>query len=234
MVNLGNQVLFGIALVWTPKSALASFHRSQAIVKDDVFRNQGRHQQNHRDLEVMVNASFAPLSCNSQMQIPCASFSTVGASYTSNGMLTIPCGKCVTMDITDNRTLTYAGGMRIIGQLDFPNSAQVVIKTSSVIVEGELSMVSTDPITGTPKIKFILTGSAPVIFTPSTPNQMACGLQGCNVGPKAIVVAGGKLNVKGIADDCPTVAFMLSKDDEPQQTPSVRLRVPYTARVRST
>mmetsp|Transcript_21116 Transcript_21116/g.30168 ORF Transcript_21116/g.30168 Transcript_21116/m.30168 type:complete len:1724 (+) Transcript_21116:152-5323(+) len=233
MVTLSNRILLGLALVLAPRPGLAFFYRSREstvaaadsilvtpeTITNVVYTNE-KEQQQHRDLQTLGNASFVPLSCNSPMQSPCDSFSSVGASYTTSGLLTIPCGKCVTMDITDNRTLTFTGGMRIIGQLDFPNSA-VVIKTSSVIVEGELSMVSTDPITGTPKIKVILTGSAPVIFTPSTPNQMACGLQGCNVGPKAIVVAGGKLNVKGIADDCPTVAFMLSKDDEAQQTPSV-------------
>jgi hypothetical protein len=69
-------------------------------------------------------------------------------------------------------------------------------------------MTSTDAITGSPKVKFIMTGTAAVTFTPSAPNSMVCGTSGCNIGSKAIVVAGGKLNIKGISDSCPTVAYM--------------------------
>mmetsp|Transcript_21119 Transcript_21119/g.30171 ORF Transcript_21119/g.30171 Transcript_21119/m.30171 type:complete len:1744 (+) Transcript_21119:152-5383(+) len=229
MVTLSNRILLGLALVLAPRPGLAFFYRSREstvaaadsilvtpeTITNVVYTNE-KEQQQHRDLQTLGNASFVPLSCNSPMQSPCDSFSSVGASYTTSGLLTIPCGKCVTMDITDNRTLTFTGGMRIIGKLDFPNSAVVMIKTPSVIIEGELSIISTDVVTGTPKIKFILTGSSPVTFTPSSPNSLLCGSSGCNVGPKAIVVAGGKLDVKGIADDCPTVAYMmdmgLSKD----------------------
>jgi hypothetical protein len=166
----------------------------------------------HRNLQSLINVSFAQLSCNDPMQSPCDTYSAVGASYTSNGRLTIPCGKCVTMDITDNSTLTFSGGMRIIGKLNFPNEAIVIIRTTSLIVEGELSMTSTDAITGSPKVKFIMTGTAAVTFTPSAPNSMVCGTSGCNIGPKAVVIAGGKLNIRGISDSCPTVAYMEDMD----------------------
>jgi hypothetical protein len=116
------------------------------------------------------------------------------------------------MDINDNSTLTFSGGMRIIGKLIFPNEALVTIRTTSLIVEGELSMTSTDAVTGSPKVKFIMTGTAAVTFTPTAPNSTACGTSGCNIGPKAIVVAGGQLNIKGISDTCPTVAYMEDMD----------------------
>jgi len=197
VLRLCNLYLLGLAVVLSADPSVAFFSRffrsvdsavdatDSILVKSESIQDVILPQEleHHRNLQTLSNSPFAQLTCNSPMSA-CAPYSAVGAAYTANGLLTIPCGKCVTMDVTDNSTLTFSGGMRIIGKLVFPNEAVVTIRTTSVIVEGELSMTSTDPITGSPKVKFIMTGTTAVTFTPTAPNSAVCGSSGCNVGPR--------------------------------------------------
>eukprot|EP00591_Stephanopyxis_turris_P000751 CAMPEP_0195512226 /NCGR_PEP_ID=MMETSP0794_2-20130614/4252_1 /TAXON_ID=515487 /ORGANISM="Stephanopyxis turris, Strain CCMP 815" /LENGTH=1612 /DNA_ID=CAMNT_0040639961 /DNA_START=347 /DNA_END=5185 /DNA_ORIENTATION=+ len=111
------------------------------------------------------------------------------------------------MDITDARTVAL-DGLHIQGKLEFPNTAKLTINTQKVIVEGELVMTNTDVITGTPKVKIVMTGSTEQVFEPHSSNAAGCGGAGqsCAIGKKAFVVAGGKLTINGMPDTCPSWA----------------------------
>lgn len=62
-------------------------------------------------------------------------------------------------------------------------------------------------------VKIILTGTEDVEFYPdiATENEMACGMNmtdstllPCNIGMKPFAVAGGRLDINAIHDDCPS------------------------------
>mmetsp|Transcript_16327 Transcript_16327/g.23934 ORF Transcript_16327/g.23934 Transcript_16327/m.23934 type:complete len:1770 (-) Transcript_16327:229-5538(-) len=153
---------------------------------------------------------FYPLTCNNAMT-PCTPWSITVQSYTNGaGKVTIPCGKCLTMDKTDASTLDVVGGLHIEGKLDVPNSARVTIRTPFIIVEGELSMTSEEKVTDTPNIRVIMTGDSDISFVPNSQNANACGGFGqpCQIGSKPIVVAGGKLNIIGLPPTCPTWVYL--------------------------
>ena len=164
--------------------------------------------------------TFQPLDCNSNPWSNCGSnlVSSIIASGTAT--LTIPCGQCYTFDVEGNVTL---GGLDIQGKLLFPLNHKVNIYTPYVVVQGELEInvnhatISPDHVS----TNFILTGTQDVLFTPTeSPNQNACSgatLGKCNLGKKAFVIAGGKLNIRGMPDDdtspspCATYTPVLKK-----------------------
>eukprot|EP00593_Proboscia_inermis_P002038 CAMPEP_0171295950 /NCGR_PEP_ID=MMETSP0816-20121228/4613_1 /TAXON_ID=420281 /ORGANISM="Proboscia inermis, Strain CCAP1064/1" /LENGTH=220 /DNA_ID=CAMNT_0011769025 /DNA_START=46 /DNA_END=705 /DNA_ORIENTATION=+ len=90
---------------------------------------------------------FGPLQCNVDASIhsdECLSnavgFSTLFSEEELFATLTIPCGRCVTMDYTDGETITIPGGLNVVGRLHFPSSTNVVVRTTAVFVQGSWSM----------------------------------------------------------------------------------------------
>ena len=141
---------------------------------------------------------FKPLMCNSEIFKAGASCtrtwsSMFGTAETHSSRIVIPCGVCIVMNHASG-TLNLDGGIDIQGKLIVPDDFSIDIITPTIIVQGELSMTSTKPITGIPKIKVTLVGSNDVTFTPIDINAKACqGLTTCNAGKKSFVVAGGKV-----------------------------------------
>jgi hypothetical protein len=153
----------------------------------------------------LAQTTFKPLTCNAAYS-PCISWTSAQGPYTNSttGWVRIPCGKCVTMDITDRRLVNIAGGLQIQGKLVIPPTARVTLAMTMMVVEGELEITSTDAITGTPKVTFQIKNSATVpSFKPHPLNAKACDGSTCQLGSQAIVVAGGKLTIKGMPDNCP-------------------------------
>lgn len=131
---------------------------------------------------------LTPLACNSGIDfntLPCTSLSSL---LPAAGNLQIPCGTCVQVDITDGRTVELPGGLLISGMLHFPPSANVHIRTTSVLVEGTLKIET--PTLGN-QVKFSLFGVDNVMYTSAEAGSKCKG--GCNLGLKPIAVVGGTL-----------------------------------------
>jgi hypothetical protein len=132
---------------------------------------------------------FVPLGCNEMIGV-CKPWSTqFGTKSTYSKRLNIPCGECVIMDMN---SLTLNGGLDIRGKLVVPDGHDVTLHSTVIVVQGELEMNATKAVDGVPLIRFVMTGPDENFFTPIRENQDACS-GACNVGKKAIVVAGGKL-----------------------------------------
>jgi G8 domain len=138
---------------------------------------------------------FLPLTCNSNLaSVACSTWSSVfGTSTTQATQITIPCGRCITMDLTGN--LDLLGGLDVIGKLDFPDGYNVNVTATMIVVQGELQMTSSKPVDGVPAIRFTMVGNdTSLTFTPVDVNANACkGVSTCTIGKKAIIVAGGKV-----------------------------------------
>lgn len=149
--------------------------------------------------------TFYPLDCNPTSWSSCSSFGPSDIPTDSNPLV-VPCGECYQFDITGNVTLN---GLDIRGKLLFPVNQNVNIFTPFVIVQGELEInvnhgkISPDNLA----TRFTLTGKDNVIFTPShEPNLNACEKfsDGCNIGVKPFLVAGGKVNIISMPETCAT------------------------------
>jgi G8 domain len=193
--------------------------------------------QNERILQQLVPASFLPLGCNKD---PCANGEMTWREFNPRvgQLVVIPCGVCVTMDYnkndmdgdtTDGFYLKLPQGLEIQGSLIFPDRTQyrLTIETPSVVVQGNLDMsAASSRVTGQPLIRFVMTGNDKVTFTPVGINEMACAVKNssgklvpgdCSVGIKPFVVAGGRIDVRGLPATCKT--WVRLKDiDGPRST----------------
>lgn len=152
---------------------------------------------------------FRPLDCNQPDPCKTGRVSWTSQSYNTNRRVVIPCGVCVTMDYPGDR-LELPSGIDIQGTLLFPDGYKLILETPFVLVQGVLEMKSTREVTEEPDVRFVMTGTKDNTFTPAQPNRLACTEPGsrtpveCNVGAKAIAVAGGRLDVQGIGQQCTT------------------------------
>lgn len=162
------------------------------------------------------SGTFLPNSCSPNA---CVKWSSVYASSTISTPVVIDCNTCLEMDYTDNTVVTLESGLNIIGELRFPSGTIVTLKTPSIIVQGKLSMTSDFPIDGKPYVKVVLTGEEDVILNPAAPNTGSCPAGGCNLGPKAVVVAGGTLDISGMPADCPSWSVMEDDGSSTQPVP---------------
>jgi len=149
--------------------------------------------------------NFHPLKCNKRLdEDPCLTpWSKVfGNHLVFPDMVEIPCGKCVVMYPLKN-SLTFSGGLKILGKLViYAND----IMTSSILVHGELVIESLKPIDGLPDVSITwldspsnqtLSFQAPDNEEGS--NDICGGARGaCGMGRKPFVVAGGKVDIRGL------------------------------------
>ena len=165
---------------------------------------------------------FIESACNADLSFPwttCTPIDTflLTQQSPSDSEVKIPCGECVTMNTTNTNTVyDFPHGLNIVGKLHIPENASFIIRTKFVLVQGLLKMdapIDTKlPRTDGALIKIILTGgSENVQFYPNTTeNTMACGMDSdsnplpCNIGKKPVAVAGGRLDIMAIHDDCPS------------------------------
>jgi len=159
---------------------------------EEEFKQVDDEQE--RRLEV---GDFVPLSCNDILS-GCDSWASIfenNAEHTAR--VIVPCGTCVTMDYPGPE-LILQDGIDIQGKLVFPDDYSLKVQTTSIAVQGELEVISTKPVDGTPNIRFSMIGDNSLqTFTPIGENAGVYGDE-CVMGKKAIVVAGGKVNCECI------------------------------------
>ena len=92
-------------------------------------------------------------------------------------------------------------GINIEGKLVFPTNHKAVIRTTYIIVQGELQLTVTHATVSPDNeaIRFVLTGDSNVNFVPAhRPNKDVCGSGGCELGKKPFLVAGGKMSINAL------------------------------------
>eukprot|EP00537_Pseudo-nitzschia_pungens_P019000 CAMPEP_0172403870 /NCGR_PEP_ID=MMETSP1061-20121228/60885_1 /TAXON_ID=37318 /ORGANISM="Pseudo-nitzschia pungens, Strain cf. pungens" /LENGTH=989 /DNA_ID=CAMNT_0013138429 /DNA_START=146 /DNA_END=3115 /DNA_ORIENTATION=+ len=167
----------------------------------------GREKADNVELIDFPRGDFLPLKCNKRLDNdPCVTpwSKLFGNQLVFSDVVEIPCGKCVVMYPSKNRQpLTFSGGLRVVGKLIIHSND---ILTTSILVHGELVIESLKPINGIPdvSITWIETASnrtlsfrAPEMGDGS--NYICGGERGaCSMGKKPFVVAGGKLDIRGL------------------------------------
>jgi len=151
---------------------------------------------------------FTPLPCNAALTIDDCDGTTTLSSILLSSSPTIPCGTCAIADIINGETLSAPNGLDIEGMLYFPPSASGILEAAHIIVQGVLKIDPPTPIDDAQgrtngQVKILLNGpDSDVYMTPHTHNAMACEMGGgsCNVGKRPIVVAGGRLDIRGMRD----------------------------------
>ncbi len=86
----------------------------------------------------------------------------------------IPCGKCIVMDEHDG-IVELIGGLDIQGKFVVPDGVTLRIRTTHILVQGELHMESTKPINGKSDIQITWIGSRSPISFHAVNNTKACG-----------------------------------------------------------
>lgn len=201
-------VLISLLPAWSAVEAAVLKKQDAAATKKLSLRG-GVLKSSGRELS-MDHKNFSPLTCNADpapVEEACATssvtLSSIHAASTAAGTTAhIPCGTCATVDTVDGSTLAFPRGINVEGMLHFPSSANVVVETTHVFVQGVLKM---DAPEGDNEVRIKMVGTENQFLVPHSENSMACdATTGCNVGKKAIVVAGGRLDIRGLSDPtCP-------------------------------
>lgn len=152
-----------------------------------------------RQLQDVGIKDFVPLTCNANLaSAKCISWTDkFGKIISYTDRIVVPCGECVTMNL-EGGSLALQGGLDIQGKLVFPDNYKLNLASTMIAVQGELEMTASKPVDGSPNVKFTMIGEDDkMTFTPIEVNAGACkGISTCEIGKKAIVVAGGKVNSK--------------------------------------
>jgi len=152
---------------------------------------------------------FTPLPCNAALTTADCTTTLSSILSSSPSSPLIPCGTCAVADLNGS-TLSAPNGLDIEGMLYFPPSASGILEAAHIIVQGVLKI---DPPAPTSifqsqgrtngQVKILLNGpDSDVHMTPHVHNAAACMMSGgsCNVGKRPIVVAGGRLDIRGVRD----------------------------------
>lgn len=211
-MKLSISTLSMMALVASSTIYFASFLEGWLPASLSSASNESLHHQ--RMMQDMFD--FFPLSCNADLDAArCVPWSSrFGTESTVSKRIIIACGECVVMNYAASDTLTLAGGMDIRGKLVFPdNGYSLTLFTPLIAIQGELEMASTAAVDGTPPLRIVLTGQEDQFFTAVGENQYSCdGDSICNAGKKGIVVAGGKVTSKYLADPLTHAWTMISRE----------------------
>jgi hypothetical protein len=165
--------------------------------------SQGKHEPASPRL-LSAEEDFTPLSCNpvDANDWNCTPWPFGQASADD---VKVPCGTCYTMGAyTAGETIDIEGTLNIEGKLDFPDGTKLSLVAKGIFVQGELTMKSTKIVDGEPDITIQLVGDDDVTFTPNEENENSCSLGSCHLGSKPFLVAGGKVDIDGLPDACPT------------------------------
>jgi len=194
-------LILSVTTILTVQLDVASKTGERGVVlPNEVFVGDNGSAAHFHQRQLESSADFRKLSCNTD------DWNCVPWPHGINGgTIEIPCNTCYSMDaFSSGEKITLTGPLDIKGKLDFPDGTKVTLETTGIFVQGELSMSSTKTVNGIPDIIIKLTGSDDILFTPDPENFAACEETSCNLGPKPIVVAGGKLTINGMPDSCPT------------------------------
>ena len=160
------------------------------------------HPVIHRQLHM---PDFVPLSCNGNLRdAPCHSWSsTFGSRAVFDERLVIECGTCVELDpLLDANVppkVTFVDGLDIRGRFLMKHKVEIAFYTPLIVVQGEWIVLARQAVTGTPSVRVVLTGDDDTqFFEPIHENANKCEGNLCQVGPKAITIAGGRIRGKPI------------------------------------
>lgn len=182
------------------------------ILKESNGLDVAVHDQNVLRRLAEVEGKFDPLVCNAPGNLftSCTSGQPIGLSTLAipsgeNGVLTLECGECYTVDVV--HTVLDIGTLDIQGSLTIPAESDLKITAYAVYLQGELVIDSDAEVRGTDgdtrALTLTLTGTTPRKFFPADSNSGVCPEGGCDVGSKPFVVAGGKLSIDALPDTCP-------------------------------
>jgi len=175
--------------------------------------------------ETTFAVSYGELTCNANVSpkintdeclngaIP-LSFLLESGTTTVSSSLDIPCGTCYKVDYTNGETITIEGGLNVLGRLHFPSTANMVLNTTSVVVQGMWSM--TTPDVGN-TVKISLYGADDVYIYP---HDNCCIDGACdsecdqrdNLASKPFAVVGGQLDIRVIDENCPSWTILKRVD----------------------
>mmetsp|Transcript_6627 Transcript_6627/g.12509 ORF Transcript_6627/g.12509 Transcript_6627/m.12509 type:complete len:518 (-) Transcript_6627:1195-2748(-) len=196
----------------SPESKSATREIETFVVSpNDTADNDNHHETDDRRL---VSMMYDRPSCNIDVEsqscldnaTPLSSLIELAeASGSSSSRVIVPCNTCAYVDITDGSTITLPAGLDIVGRLSFPSTANLILSTQSIFIQGILDMVK--PNMGN-KVTVSLYGEEEdAYFYPHDAcdggYDVACGAR-ANVGKKPIVIAGGKLNINAWDPSCPS------------------------------
>jgi len=184
---------------------------SSSLVDTSVIASSPADQSSRNLVEWIDGMrDFVTLSntCNQGIEsATCRSWAAeFGVTSVHNTRITVPCGYCFIMDHA-GETLTFNKGLDIHGKLVFPNQNgyKLEVIATVIAVQGMLKIESTKQVTGVEAYKFTMIGNDDNEFTPIDVNAKNCkGEVTCGTGKKAIVVAGGHIDINGLPANTPS------------------------------
>ena len=168
--------------------------------------------------------------CKTEADASCKEFSSYFQDkLSSNGNtaapdLNVPCNICVTMSEYTSGQRIEIGMIDVIGTMVFPSSTKMKLVTKGIVVQGKLIMERDEDtvIDGNPDVIIELTGNDDLNWVPTQINKDACehpstGSMACLLGKRAIVVAGGTVDIQAFPKQCITWThlFDIVDDDLP-------------------
>ena len=153
-----------------------------------------------------TNKKFAPLQCNYNLdEQPCIPWSQkFGTDSRPREEIVIPCGECITMDIS---FVKIKKGLDIQGKLVIEDGSLVELHTPFLRVQGELEITSSKPVDGQPDVSIFMVGydtERLTRFIPADSNKDACFGDFCEAGSKSFLIAGGKVTLNGLPENAPS------------------------------
>jgi len=126
---------------------------------------------------------------------------------TINTKVVIECGTCA---VIDEDLDVQIGGLLVVGKLHIPARKRVRILTPHVFVEGILRIDPPDSVVPSNYgVDIILTGVEDQIFSfENQPPVLGLPPQE-NFGSKPFAIVGGKLDIRGMSEECPTWSKLL-------------------------
>jgi hypothetical protein len=173
----------------------------------------------------LMGTMFGPLSsCNANLDSTDCTATTFSSLLSAgvldaDGRLVIPCGTCVFWDGDDlPAVVDVPEGLNIEGKLYMGSDVyraqdQQTLRTTSIVVQGVWSInppVYSSPAEPLKTFQVSLYGFDLQYLHPHSENAAVCSSKaaGCTLGKKPIAVAGGTLDIRGIAnqdtEDCPS------------------------------
>jgi hypothetical protein len=111
-------------------------------------------------------------------------------------------------------TLTFGDGLDIHGKLVFPDNYELIVRSTLILVQGELQITAVKPVDGNPQVKFVMHGDKDEFFEPADSNSNICGDGLCEAGSRSITIAGGKLSLRGVPAETPTFMNLYDMDGD--------------------
>lgn len=174
--------------------------------------------------ELTCNAFDSAASCQNGGAVAFDQAFVDGFNAAGNPVL-LSCNTCY--EAVNNSDIIITYGLNIEGRLTIPTNAKVNITTPHIFVQGEL-VARDDQVVSeeNTSLRVTMTGSSDQMFIPHESQAALCPQGGCNVGPKAIVVAGGRLNIDGYAANggqCPSWLHLIDIDSPPPDMSTLAL-----------